>query len=108
MTSKQLIFDNLREQRWLCAGVLALSLLAAAIESVGLGLLIPFLQGLTDPSAAAFRTGWDWLDTTVLAVGESQLTRLYHISAFILVAIWIKGALAYSAELLSILTLHSP
>jgi ATP-binding cassette, subfamily B, bacterial MsbA len=59
------------------------SLLAAAFEGVGLGLLLSFLQSLTSPQAEPIRTGISWFDIWILGVNTSATSRLYRISALI-------------------------
>ncbi|KAM3112603.1 heterocyst formation ABC transporter subunit HepA [Phormidesmis sp. 146-33] len=75
------------------------SLLAAALEGVGIGLLMSFLQSLTTPDAAAFQTGIEWLDQWVLGSQASATNRLYRLSGIILLTTWLRSTLGYLSSI---------
>ena len=76
--------------------------LGALFEGVGLGLLIPFLEGLTDPTSEAWRSGIAWVDTYILAADASVEYRLFHISGFILFSIFLRAGFGYLGYFFSI------
>ena len=65
------------------------------LEGFGVGLLVPFLDGLMNPDAEALKTGWEWFDTWVLAIGVPPLERLYRISALLLTCVWLRAGVMY-------------
>ena len=78
---------------------LVFSFLAATFEGVGIGFLLSFLQSLTNPDAAPIKTGIGWFDIGILGVNTSITSRLYRISALILLSTWIRSAFNYLANL---------
>jgi ATP-binding cassette, subfamily B, bacterial MsbA len=74
---------------------LLFSLLAAAFEGIGLGLLLSFLQNLTSPQAEPIRTGVSWFDIWILGVNTSATSRLYRISALIWLSTCIRALFNY-------------
>ena len=68
---------------------------AAVFEGVGVGLLIPFLENLSDADGDAFRTGWEWADRVLLGVEAGPLDRLYRICGLILAATWLRASFDY-------------
>jgi subfamily B ATP-binding cassette protein MsbA len=75
------------------------SFLAASFEGVSIGFLLSFLQNLTTPNAKPIQTGINWIDIWVLGVNASVTSRLYRISALILLSSWIRSAFNYLAEI---------
>lgn len=73
------------------------SLLAATLEGVGIGLILTFLQGLTNPNATPIQTGISWFDIWLLGVHASTTSRLYRLSALILVATALRVFFSYLA-----------
>ena len=69
--------------------------LGALFEGVGLGLLIPFLEGLTDPTSQPWSSGVLWVDAYVLAVDASVDYRLFYISGLILISIFLRAGFGY-------------
>lgn len=57
---------------------------AAALEGVGVGFILSFLQSLTEPDAEPIRTGIQWFDIAILNVNGSLNSRVYRISGLIL------------------------
>jgi len=96
---RRLILRNLWRQRVPFAITVACTLVAALFEGVGLGLLIPFIESLTNPDVEPWRTGIDFVDTYLLAVDEETETRLYWVSSLILASIFLRGVLNYFSKL---------
>lgn len=78
---------------------LVFSLLAAMFEGVGLGLLLSFLQNLTNPDAQPLRTGVSWFDVGFLGVNTSASSRLYRISAAIWLSTCTRAIFNYLAQI---------
>lgn len=74
---------------------LVFSFMAATFEGVGIGFLLSFLQSLTSPNAKPIQTGIGWFDIWVLGSNASAISRLYRISALILLTTWIRAAFNY-------------
>lgn len=74
---------------------LVCTLLAAFFEGTTVGLIASFLQVLTNPDKPPIVTGIEWLDTIFLATEASAASRIYRLSAIILVAIWSRSLLNY-------------
>lgn len=73
--------------------------LAATFEGVGIGFLLSFLQSLTTPDAKPVQTGIEWFDIWVLGVNTSATSRLYRISALILLTTWTRATFNYLASI---------
>ena len=78
---------------------LVFSVIAATFEGVSIGFLLSFLQSLTNPNAKPIQTGISWFDISILGVNTSATSRLYRISALILLSTWIRSAFNYLANL---------
>jgi subfamily B ATP-binding cassette protein MsbA len=78
---------------------LVFSVLAATFEGVSIGFLLSFLQSLTNPNAKPLQTGISWVDIGILGVNASATSRLYRISALILLSTWIRSVFNYLAQL---------
>lgn len=74
---------------------------AAIFEGLILGLLLSFLQSLTDPSGAAVTTGIDWIDNTILGANQPPQTRIYQVSLFLVLTSLVQGGLFYLGKLYS-------
>ncbi len=72
--------------------------LAATFEGVGIGFLLSFLQSLTTPNTKPVQIGIRWFDLWVLGVNTSATSRLYRISALILLTTWTRAAFNYLAS----------
>lgn len=75
--------------------------LGAMFEGAGLGLLVPFLQGLMEPGDA-FTTGWAWFDRWILAVNRDPVWRLYQVSGLILFSVSLRVVFGYSSKWVSV------
>jgi subfamily B ATP-binding cassette protein MsbA len=80
---------------WIAISAIVFSLLAAAFEGFSLGFLLAFLQSLVNPNAAPFQTGIEWFDISILGIHTSATSRLYRVSALILVATWVRALFNY-------------
>lgn len=89
---------------WIASLAIITSLLAAAFEGFGLGFLLAFLQSLVNPEAQPFQTGISWFDTWILGINQSATSRLYRISALILVATWLRAVFNYLTHVFTELT----
>ena len=74
-----------------------LPLIAALFEGLGIGFLLGFLQNLVNSGEQPFQTGFEWFDTYVLGIQNSELNQLYRISALILMSTWIRAVFNYLA-----------
>ena len=82
---------------------LVFSLAAACFEGFGLGFLLAFLQSLVNPTSA-IHTGISWFDIYILGVNASATSRLYRVSALILVSTWLRAAFNYLTQVYTELT----
>jgi subfamily B ATP-binding cassette protein MsbA len=87
----RILWSCLRTHWPVASAAVVLSLLASAFEVFSIGMLIPFLQTFADASAPPFRTDIAWVDTHLLAVDGSALSRTYRICALILVGTWLRA-----------------
>ncbi|AFZ16036.1 heterocyst formation ABC transporter subunit HepA [Allocoleopsis franciscana] len=78
---------------------LLFTFLAATFEGVGIGFLLSFLQSLTTPNANPVQTGIEWFDIWILGINTSATSRLYRISALILLTTWTRAAFNYLASI---------
>ncbi len=88
------------------SATIALAAVAAVLEGVGIGLLVPFLDNLLNPSSTPLATGWSWFDSTILATDKDVLIRLYRMAALILCSIWLRVVAAYAGSVISTLTVE--
>jgi subfamily B ATP-binding cassette protein MsbA len=91
----QIILREFKNFRFIAITALTCTLLAALFEGTTVGLIASFLQVLTTPEKPPIETGIQWLDTNLLATQASPTARIYRLSAFILVAIWLRSLLNY-------------
>jgi subfamily B ATP-binding cassette protein MsbA len=75
------------------------TVIAAVFEGFGVGLILNFLQSLTNPNAAPFKTGVGWFDVLILGVNASDTERLYRISALILLTTLLRSGFTYLGRL---------
>jgi subfamily B ATP-binding cassette protein MsbA len=81
---------------------LIFTLLGAAFEGIGLGLLIPFIESLTTPEAEPWRSGIEWIDTNLLAVNADTTTRLFQVSGLILGSIFCRATFNYLSSVTAV------
>ena len=74
---------------------------AAIFEGLTVGLLLSFLQSLTDPAGAAVTTGIGWIDTTILGANRSPEARIYQVSFFLVLTTLVRGGLFYLGKVYS-------
>jgi len=89
---------------WIAALALVFALCAAAFEGLGLGFLLAFLQSLVNPNAEPIQTGIGWFDIWILGINKSAISRLYRVSALILLATWIRASFNYLTNVYTELT----
>lgn len=97
-TGLRALLSFLQPYRWQAGGLVALGILASLFEAVGVGLIIPVLQTLSDrPGDAGLLTGnffVDLLSRPFVVIPPER--RLQVIVAAILVLILLKNALTYA------------
>jgi len=99
---RRLIARKLWHHKGLFFFTLLFTFVGAAFEGVGLGLLIPFIESLTQPDAEPFRTGVSFVDTYILAVDADIGTRLFWVSGLILGTIFLRGVMGYLGALMNV------
>jgi ATP-binding cassette, subfamily B, bacterial MsbA len=77
---------------------LVFTCLAAVFEGAGVGVLLSFLQSLTSPNAKPIQTGITWFDISVLGINTSATSRLYRISALVLLTTFLRSCFTYLAS----------
>jgi subfamily B ATP-binding cassette protein MsbA len=80
---------------------ISFSILSAIMAGFTVGLVGTFLQGLTNPNEPAFETGIQWIDTFILAKYASPSGRIFRLSIWILVFIWLRSVLLYLSQVYS-------
>lgn len=88
------ILREFKHFRTIAIAALTFTVLAAILEGTTVGLIASFLQVLTTPEKPPIETEIEWLNT-ILATKASPETRVYRLSAFILVAIWLRALSNY-------------
>lgn len=91
----KIILREFKNFRTLAISALVFTILAAIFEGTTVGLIASFLQVLTNPEKPPIETGIEWFDTIFLATQATPATRIYRLSAIILVAIWLRSLLNY-------------
>lgn len=95
------IWREIRYFRGVLILAIAFTLLAAALEGLGIGVILSFLQSLTSPNSEAFQTGLKWFDVNVLAIHAPATERLYRISGLILLTTWLRSLCTYWSQAFS-------
>ncbi|MBV6623427.1 MAG: ABC transporter ATP-binding protein [Rivularia sp. (in: Bacteria)] len=72
-----------------------LTIMAAALEAVGIGLIASLLQGLTNPNQPALETGVEWFDISILGTQTAAQERIWRISGLILFTVWMRAVFSY-------------
>ena len=90
-----LILREFKHFRKVAILALIFSFLAASFEGVSIGLLLSFLQNLTEPNAKPIQIGINWFDIWILGVNTSATSRLYRISGLIFLSVWIRSLFNY-------------
>ncbi len=98
---RRLFADLMWEQRRTVAITFACATVAAALEGVGIGLLIPLLQSVTDPGAPPLASGIGWIDQWVLVVDAEPMQRLYWVSGAIMASIILRSGFGYVSQIAS-------
>lgn len=93
------ILRELKHFRRVAVLALVLTCTAAALEGVGVGLILSFLQSLTEPNAEPIRTGIQWFDISILNVNGSLNSRVYRISGLIFVTSALRLAAFYVGKI---------
>ncbi len=88
------ILREFKHFKTIAIAALIFTILAAILEGTTVGLIASFLQVLTTPEKPPIETEIEWLNT-ILATKTSPETRVYRLSAFILVAIWLRSLSNY-------------
>jgi ATP-binding cassette, subfamily B, bacterial MsbA len=91
----KIILREVKYFRTIAIAALVFTLLASIFEGATVGLIASFLQVLTTPEKAPLETGIEWFDTILLATKASSVSRLYRLSALILIVIWLRSLLNY-------------
>mgnify|MGYP006271610247 FL=1 len=89
------LYPSFRKHVGLIAAAIGFSLLAACFEGFSIGLLVPFLQSISQDASSGFSTGVDWIDTTFLGVGKPTMERVYRICSLILIATLLRTGFSY-------------
>ena len=89
------ILREFRYFRWIAIVAITCTVIGAFLEGSTVGLIASFLQGLTNPHEPPIQTGIEWFDIWFLATTADAEERIYRLSAFILVAIWLRSILKY-------------
>lgn len=96
MSNRRKILSKSFRKYWhLIAVTILFSMLAAAFEGLGLGLLIPFLKNLSGEAGGGFQTGVGFIDTWMFNPDVSLLARLYRICGLIIVATLLRSLFGY-------------
>jgi subfamily B ATP-binding cassette protein MsbA len=98
---KRFILREIRHFRKIVILAIGLSLIAAVLSGSSFGVIGLFLHGLTAPHEPPIQTGLAWFDHWVLATDASSASRLYRLTAVVLVIIWSQAICTYLATLYS-------
>jgi subfamily B ATP-binding cassette protein MsbA len=93
-----LVLQELKHLRRITVLAVLFTFIAAILEGFGIGLILSFLQSLTTPNAAPFKTGFDWFDIYILGINASVAERIYRISALIFMTTWLRSTMSYLGQ----------
>lgn len=99
----QTLFPSFWKYRFPVFLTITFSLGAAVFEGFSIGMLIPFLQTLSD-DGNTFRTGVQWVDTHLLGSEASTISRMYRICGLILLSTVLRSTLSYFAGVYAIIS----
>ncbi|NJN88051.1 MAG: ABC transporter ATP-binding protein [Leptolyngbyaceae cyanobacterium SL_7_1] len=91
----KLILREIKKFPGLIVLVLIFSLLTAIFEGFGISFLLTFLQNLVEPSSQPLQTGIGWVDVWILGINAPPLSRLYRISALLLLSTLLRVIFSY-------------
>ena len=89
------IIKEFKHFKKIAIAALIFTLLAAILEGATVGLIASFLQVLTAPEKPPIETEIEWLNRIFLGTEASPVGRVYRLSAFILIAIWVRSVFNY-------------
>jgi ATP-binding cassette, subfamily B, bacterial MsbA len=78
---------------------LLFSVMAASFEGLSISLLLSFLQSLTNTSGAPVKSGINWIDIWILGIKMDAASRLYRISALVLVSSCMRSLFNYLSQI---------
>ncbi|GAB4386152.1 MAG: ABC transporter ATP-binding protein [Elainellaceae cyanobacterium] len=92
----RLILGEMKHLSHLLVLALLLPFLSAVFEGFSIGFLLAFLQTLVDPDVAPWQTGVAPIDDWILEIGASERSRLYRVSALILISTVLRSGCNYA------------
>lgn len=96
----RVIGPGLRKYWLYVTGAIVLSMSTAAFEGLSIGMLVPFLQTLSEDSET-FSTGIQWVDVYLLGSESTPVGRMYRICGVILLATWLRAGTGYLTTVLT-------
>lgn len=95
------ILREFRHFRRVAILAIVFTLISAIFEGFGVGFILSFLQGFTNPEAKPIQTGIEWFDIWVLGINAPVTERLYRVSGLILVITWLRSGFNYLGQVYS-------
>lgn len=96
-----LILREFKHFRWVVVQGMMFTFLAAALEGVGVGCILSFLHGITDPNTTPIQTNFEWFNIWVLKTQATPTERLFRISGLILLVTWVRSMCTYCSQMQS-------
>ncbi len=96
-----IVLREFKHFRRLAALAIIFTLLSAVFDGFGVGFVLSFLQGFTNPNAAPIQTGVGWFDNWILGINAPVNQRLYRISSLILILTFVRLSFSYLGLLYS-------
>lgn len=93
------ILREFRYLRWVATLAVLFVLASAFFESITVGFIASFLQGLTNPGEPPIQTGLQWFDRLVLATQAPPTQRIYRLSGILLAVVWCRAGFDYLGSL---------